>query len=219
MIKKTNDGSETIYSQEFNQTYHSETGAIDESLHVFIKNGFNYFHQKEITIFEVGFGTGLNAFLTFIETEKQKIKVNYITVEKYPVEPKFISKLNYHTFFDEKYHKIFEQIHSVEWGRTVILSDFFSIKKEKADFLNYNFENKIDLVYFDAFSFDSQPEMWSADIFTKIFNAMNNNSALVTYSAKGIIKQNMRTADFQIKRLKGAGNKWHMIRAKKGRFS
>lgn len=215
MIKQTNDGSQTIYSEQFKQTYHSTSGAIEESLHVFINNGFNFLQKQEITIFELGFGTGLNAFLTFIEAEKRGIKVNYITVEKYPVEQDYFSKLNYHKFFDKKYSKFFEQIHTVEWENNVVLNYFFNLTKVKADFLDFKFENNIDLVYFDAFSYDSQPEMWSVGVFTKIFKAMNNNSILVTYSAKGIIKQNMRAAGFKIKRLKGAGNKWHMIRATK----
>jgi len=170
MIKQTNDGSQTIYSEQFKQTYHSTSGAIEESLHV---------------------------------------------VEKYPVEQDYFSKLNYHKFFDKKYSKFFEQIHTVEWENNVVLNYFFNLTKVKADFLDFKFENNIDLVYFDAFSYDSQPEMWSVGVFTKIFKAMNNNSILVTYSAKGIIKQNMRAAGFKIKRLKGAGNKWHMIRATK----
>jgi len=215
MIKQTNDGSQTIYSQQFKQTYHSESGAIEESLHVFINKGLNFLNKKEITIFELGFGTGLNAFLSFMEAEKKKVKINYLTVEKYPVEQEFFLKLNFHKFFDKKYCNFFQQIHMAEWERDVALSQYFIIKKIKADFLEYKFDNKIDLVYFDAFSYSSQPEMWSEDVFAKIFEAMNNNSVLVTYSAKGIIKQNMRAAGFTIKRLKGAGNKWHMIRASK----
>ncbi len=215
MIQETKDGSATIYSQQFDETYHSISGAIQEANHVFIDAGFKFCTKKEITIFEVGFGTGLNAFLTYIEAEKQAVNINYITIEKYPIKQEFVEKLNYYTFFEKKYKEIFHKIHAVEWGSDVKISQFFSIKKINADLIKYNFEKRIDLVYFDAFSYNSQPEIWSIDVFEKLYKAMNNNSIIVTYSAKGIIKQNIRTAGFIIKRLKGAAGKWHMLRATK----
>lgn len=213
MIKTTKDGSHTIYNQQFDETYHSENGALQEANHVYINSGFRFLNLENITIFELGFGTGLNAFLTLLEAEKQQIKVKYISVEKYPLSSTEIEKLNYCDFFSEENKKKFDKIHELEWGREVVLNEWFTIQKEKKDFLEFIFDEKIDLVYFDAFSYNSQPELWSEQIFSKIFQAMKPNSVLVTYSAKGVVKQNLRAAGFEIQRLKGAGGKWHMLRA------
>ena len=211
----TKDGSKTLFSNRFQQNYHSLSGAVSESKHVFIDAGLKYMDKNELTIFELGFGTGLNAILTYIQAEKQNTKINYYTIEKYPVEISDAQKLNYDLFFNQKHLSVFEKLHNLEWNTKNILNKNFMFKKIKTDFLTYNFESKIDLFYFDAFSFDSQPLLWSADIFKKIYNSMNNNSILTTYSAKGVIKQNIRTAGFYVKRLKGFAEKWHMLRATK----
>ena len=214
-ITHTKDGSLTIFSKRFQQNYHSLSGAVSESKHVFIDAGLKYMKKNELTIFELGFGTGLNAILTYIEAENQGLKINYYTIEKYPIEIYKAQKLNYNLFFNKKYLSIFDKLHKSEWNTEHFLSENFTFKKIKADFLEYNFETTIDLFYFDAFSYDSQPLLWSENIFKKIFNAMNNNSVLTTYSAKGIIKQNLRNAGFSIKRIKGFAGKWHMLRAVK----
>ena len=215
MIETTKDGSKTLFSPKFQEHYHSISGAKLESEHVFINMGLNYIQKKEITIFELGFGTGLNAILTYIEAKRKNLKINYLAIEKYPVEIETALKLNYHLLSNNIQSSEFKKFHTIEWNKKYNFNEYFSLTKIKNNFLKYNFENKIDLFYFDAFSYNSQPELWSENIFTKIYKAMNFDGILTTYASKGIIKQNLKKAGFSIKRLKGAAGKWHMLRAKK----
>ena len=215
MVKLTNDGSDTLYSNRFKEHYHSTQGAVQESKHVYINAGFNFIEKDEIAIFELGFGTGLNAILTYIEAEKNRKKVNYITIERHPVEKTVIEKLNYTNFLNTKHQDIFNLLHKVEWERSHYIDENFIFRKINNNFADYNFDDKIDLCYFDAFSYNSQPELWTKEIFCKIYNSINPQGVLTTYASKGIIKQNLKDAGFTIKRLKGASGKWHMLRAVK----
>lgn len=212
-IRKTEDNSDTLFSSQFGETYHSIRGAYEESMHVFINAGLSQFEKSEINVFEVGFGTGLNAFLSLVFAETNKKKINYSTVEKFPVDIKIAEKLNFAGNFAD-YQQKFIKLHAVEWERVQSISDNFLLHKHKIDFIDFNFKNKYDVIFFDAFSFDSQPEMWSVENFKKIYSAMNKNGIFTTYSAKGIVKQNLREAGFEVKRLKGY-KKRHMLRAKK----
>jgi len=219
----TADGSHTIYNQEIDEHYHSINGALAESIHIFINAGFNYFCQhlniKSINIFEVGFGTGLNTILTLIEAVKQNINVNYFTIEKYPINNEDAKKLNYFDFIEPEFKTYFNQIHEVEWNKMVKINSNFNLFKIENNLINFNFEtvstNNFDLIYFDAFSFEKQPELWSQLIFSNIYNHLNINGILLTYSAKGIIKQNLRAVGFEVKRLNGPKGKRHIIRALK----
>ncbi len=211
-ILETEDGSKTFLSKNFNETYHSVKGAVGESMHVFINAGLNFIDKKQINVFEVGFGTGLNAILTYNEALKSKKSISYITIEKYPIERSIIEKLNYNILSSSE--NVFYDLHSSEWDKKIKINDLFSFKKIKADFTEYEFAEKFDLIFFDAFSYDTQPEMWSLKIMSNIFNALNKNGVFVTYSSKGIIKQNLRSAGFEVKRLQGY-KKRHILRAVK----
>lgn len=209
-IIPTADGSSTIINELFGQTYHSVNGAFSESLYVFIKNGFRKFSQNKISIFELGFGTGLNSALTCLEAINSKIYVDYFTIEKFPVDIETIKKMN----FEVQIKQILVLIAQTSWNELVSVNDFFKIKKINDDFLTYKFEKKHDLVYFDAFSYDICPQLWTSDIFIKIYNNLNKNGTLVTYSSKGIVKENLRKAGFEVKRIPGF-KKHHMLIAKK----
>ena len=211
-IIKTEDGSNTFLSENFNETYHSIKGAVGESMHVFINSGLNFINKKQINIFEVGFGTGLNAILTYNEALKSNKIVNYVTIEKFPIAQNIIENLDYSILSSNR--NIFYDLHNSEWNKTLKIDNLFSFKKIKADFTLYEFAEKFDLFFFDAFSYDTQPEMWSLDIMSKIFNTLNKNGVFVTYSSKGIIKQNLRNVGFEVKRLQGY-KKRHIIRATK----
>ncbi|PLX22682.1 MAG: SAM-dependent methyltransferase [Marinilabiliales bacterium] len=212
-IKSTEDNSHTIYSARFNENYHSMHGAIAESLHVFIKSGLNYCQLKSIKIFEVGFGTGLNAFLTFLESAKKNLKIDYTSIELYPVDDSLIKALNYNTIISKDHTQIFNLFHSTEWNKKAVLSENFSLTKIKYDFNLHQFNDYYDLVYFDAFSPDTQPQMWSMENFTKTYQALNKKGILTTYSSKGLVKNNLRNAGFKVYRIPGPKGKRHILRA------
>lgn len=214
-IRKTDDGSQTIHSEQFNENYHSTFGALSESKHVFIEAGLNYSKLKSISIFEVGFGTGLNAILTYIEGKKRNLKINYTAIELYPVNIKQIGDLNYHQFFQKSDYNKFALMHSTEWNKKVDIASHFTLTKIKSDLTNFNMSGNYDIIYFDAFSPGTQPEMWSFEIFKKIYDSTNQNGILTTYSSKGLVKNNLRSAGFKITRLPGPKGKHHIIRAEK----
>ncbi len=212
----TQDGSPSIFSDIFGESYHSCTGAIQESQYLFIDNGLSYFinnhkDKKTINIIEFGFGTGLNTLLTTLSIEKFSIenrpKIYYDTLEKYPLQEDEYKLLNYGN------NSIFNDIHTSVWERYNEITDNFFLRKVKCDFLEYNFDKKIDIVYFDPFSPNTQPQIWGIEIFSKIYSAMNSGSIFITYSSKGIVKQALRDVGFNVKRIKGAGNKRHSLLA------
>jgi tRNA U34 5-methylaminomethyl-2-thiouridine-forming methyltransferase MnmC len=214
-IHKTDDGTPTIYSEQFNQHYHSTFGALNESMHVFIEAGLDYCSLNNINILEVGFGTGLNAILTYIESKKRNLKINYTTIELYPVDIRIIEKLNYHEIFINSQYSKFMLMHNAEWSTKVLIDTNFSLTKIKTDLTTFNIPANYDIIYFDAFSPDTQSEMWTPDIFKKIYNATKPSGILTTYSSKGLVKNNLRSAGFKVTRLPGPKGKHHMVRAEK----
>jgi tRNA U34 5-methylaminomethyl-2-thiouridine-forming methyltransferase MnmC len=212
-IVKTSDGCDTIFNSEIGEHYHSVNGAYEESMHVFIKNGFQYCKKKHINIFEVGFGTGLNSILTFLEAQKSNVSVNYFAIEKFPVGKNIIEKLNFSDYLNSENLETFHKLHSIEWERSIKISSNFSIHKINSNFVDYEPLFNIDITYFDAFSYEKQPEMWTSENFKKIFQATNNEGILTTYASKGIIKQNLREVGFFVKRLPGINGKRHIVRA------
>lgn len=217
VIIKTDDNSETIFDEELQEIFHSKKGALSESNHVFINKGFNYLSNRydDLNIFEVGFGTGLNAILTLIESEKRNINVKYHSIEAYPLDSEIWQKINYKSFLPNEYEHIFYKLHSLDWNKEFKLTSNFLFKKINFNFEEYLFDCNYDLVYFDAFSPDKQPILWTYEIFKKIYDTLNNNSVLVTYSAKGDVKRNLQKAGFIVEKLEGALGKREMIRAKK----
>ncbi|RUT73072.1 tRNA (5-methylaminomethyl-2-thiouridine)(34)-methyltransferase MnmD [Ancylomarina longa] len=212
-LKTTEDGSHTFYMPELGEHYHSTHGAIQEAIHVYINAGFNYSDKDPIHILEIGFGTGLNCFLTLIEAMKQKRKVNYHSIELYPLEQKEVEKLNYAAQANQEYEKYFAAIHKADWDKTVEISSNFYLKKIKGDLLEYAFTDHYDLLYFDAFAPDIQPKLWTKDVFDKLYQSTKSNAILTTYSTKGIVKQALRAAGFEVKRLPGPPGKHQMLRA------
>jgi tRNA U34 5-methylaminomethyl-2-thiouridine-forming methyltransferase MnmC len=214
-IVNTDDGSNTILNQEIDETYHSTFGAISESDHVFIKNGLEKVDISSINVLEIGFGTGLNAFLSAIYAQSKETIINYCSLEKYPLESSIINKLNYSSNLG--FPEIFNKLHQAEWDNVVQICPFFKLCKLNQDLIHFNFDQieKPDLIFFDAFSPKKQPEMWHVDIFKKIHDIMNLNGILVTYTASGIVKNALRDAGFNVKRLKGPPGKHHMVLARK----
>lgn len=212
----TNDGSTTIRIPDWDENYHSTHGAIQEAKHVFIKNGLDLFqNQSEIAILEIGLGTGLNAFITFLET-LNKEKVNYVGVEAYPVSAEEVSLMNYVSELKaEKFESIFKKLHTSNWEIKTQLTACFNLTKRKQFFQDIQDKNQYDLIYFDAFGFPLQPELWNETIFKIMFDALLPNGVLVTYACRTSIKNAMLTAGFSIEKLPGAPGKREMLRATK----
>jgi tRNA U34 5-methylaminomethyl-2-thiouridine-forming methyltransferase MnmC len=215
-IVVTADGSKTLQMVDWQEQYHSMHGAIQEAYHVFIKNGLALFKDREISILEIGFGTGLNAFITFLEANSRGLQVHYHGVEAYPVSQEeavgmeYVSALKAH-----KYAAVFDQMHRSSWEHKKVFSAFFSLVKKKLKFQEITDQNCYDLIYFDAFGYRVQPELWSEDIFLKMFIALKPGGVLVTYAAKGSVRRAMIAVGFVVERLEGPPGKREMLRAKK----
>jgi len=215
-IIATDDGSVTIFLPEMQETYHSKFGAIQEAKHVFIQNGLHLKQGQPIAILEIGFGTGLNAFITFLESFTNKQYIDYTGVEAYPVAQEHSALLNYVTQLQAPTHlETFNEMHNSAWGATINLSEYFTLTKRKQFFEDIDDLNKYDLIYFDAFGYPSQPHLWSEEIFFKMYAALKPEGILVTYACRSIIKNNMRAAGFTTTKLTGPPGKREMLRAVK----
>lgn len=216
-IIQTRDGSTTIHIEEWDECYHSRFGAIQEAQHVFIKNGLSLFENKSISILEIGFGTGLNAFITFLESQKLNQNIEYFGIEAYPVSADEVILMNYVSELNaENESEIFKKMHNCNWEEQIVLrNDFFLTKKQKF-FAEIEDVGKFDLIYFDAFGYTVQPELWSTEIFQKMYNALKSKGILVTYAARGVIKRSMIQVGFAVEKLEGPPGKREMFRAKKG---
>jgi len=213
-IITTSDGSKTIHIVEWNEQYHSKHGAIQEAYHVFIKSGLSLFKNRPISILEIGFGTGLNALITLLEAKKQELKITYTGVEAYPVATNELEQLNYISELKaEMVSEEFQSMHQCKWESDVPITEGFVLHKLQKDFRDLRFENSFDLIYFDAFGARVQPELWTEDIFAKMFRALKVNGVLVTYSAKGSVRRAMQAVGFIVERLPGPPGKREMLRA------
>jgi tRNA U34 5-methylaminomethyl-2-thiouridine-forming methyltransferase MnmC len=214
-IVRTADGSHTLFVPELNEHYHSVNGAVQESEYIFIKNGLESCTADPVNIFEAGFGTGLNAFLTALKITDSSITVNYTAIEKYPLTGSVIEALNYPLYAGENGVKLFNAIHSAEWGDFYPVSNNFHLRKINLDLISEAITGCYELIYFDAFGPDKQPEMWSKEVFGKISAITAKNGILVTYSAKGEVKRILRQVGFEVSLLPGPPGKRQIIRAVK----
>ena len=214
-IIQTKDGSTTIHLPEWNESYHSKHGAIQEAYHVFIKNGLSLFEAKPIVVLEIGFGTGLNCFITYIESKKYKQRIDYVGVEAYQVEMDEAMQMNYSKEISGSDAAVFKKMHECSWEQQHKLSDNFTLTKRKQFFQDINDKNAFDLIYFDAFGFRVQPELWSEAIFSNMFKTLKPNGILVTYACRTSIKNAMLSAGFSVEKLPGAPGKREMLRASK----
>ena len=215
-IIQTLDGSTTIQLTEWNECYHSKHGAIQEAKHVFIKNGLSLFENQEISILEIGFGTGLNAFITLLEAEKMQQTIDYVGVEAYPISADEVLNMNYVDELQAVQESIlFDEMHESNWEEKIVLNANFTLTKRKQFFQEIVDENKFDLIYFDAFGYRVQPELWSTEIFRKMYTALKANGILVTYAARGVVKRSMIEVGFTVEKLAGPPGKREMFRARK----
>jgi tRNA U34 5-methylaminomethyl-2-thiouridine-forming methyltransferase MnmC len=215
-IKTTSDGSATLFVPELNEHYHSTNGAVQESMHVFIRSGLNEIKNEEIKILEVGFGTGLNALLTLIKCNVDQ-KVEYHAVELNPLEWSLIKKLGYGEYLNltENQALLFKEIHQVRWDTSEWIDPVFCLRKINAAISDFEPAGNYNLIYFDAFAPEVQPDMWSQEVFRKMYNSLSEGGILVTYCAKGEVRRCMQTSGFMVERLPGAPGKREMLRGRK----
>lgn len=211
-IIKTLDGSTTIHLPDWDECYHSKNGAIQEAYHVFIKNGLSLVEGRTISILEIGFGTGLNAFITLLEAKKNNLSIDYTGVEAYPVEKEEVIEMNYlQELKAEEFEVEYKKMHDCTWEEKHVFNDNFSLTKRKQFFQDIQDKNTFDLIYFDAFGFRVQPELWSTEIFRNMFEALKDNGILVTYAARGAVKRSMQEVGFIVKKVPGPPGKREMM--------
>jgi tRNA U34 5-methylaminomethyl-2-thiouridine-forming methyltransferase MnmC len=214
-IVLTEDGSHSVLHPELHETYHSIHGAIQESEHTFIGAGLRQCKQSSLNILEIGLGTGLNAFLTLIEIGKTRQKVFYTAVELYPISPESAASLNYPDLIAKDKKNIFYLLHTSPWQKYMSLTRDFDLYKIQEDFTKLRLTEMYDLIYFDAFSPEKQPEMWTNERFQMLYDCCNPNAILTTYCAKGAVRRALQTAGFSVERIPGAKGKREMLRARK----
>lgn len=219
-LRLTDDGSMTLHSKIFGVTYHSAFGAVEESLHVFLCAGFHRMilnDVKQLDILEIGFGTGLNALLTLIETIKnQNLIVNYTAVEAYPVEDKILDQLQYMEYLKmPQMQDHFDEMHQAKDGESISIKNFH-FKRLTKKFEDLTKKNRYNIIYYDAFAPTTQPELWELPMMQKMYNSLKHQGVLVTYCAKGSFKRSLKASGFTIEALPGPGKKREMTRAWKG---
>ena len=209
----TKDGSHSIYVPELDEHFHSVNGAVTESMHVFINAGFKQLEKNDIRVLELGFGTGLNALLTLIEASNSGKSIQYTGIEKYPLEQEVTGSLNFESVTNSPSTGFLNLIHSSPWGEEMSINPHFILKKLEYDMQELNLVDEFDLVYFDAFSPEKQPELWTKRMFSRIYLSMRQNAILTTYSSKGLVRRNMQAAGFRVEKIPGPLKKWEMTRA------
>ena len=214
-IRITGDGSHTLYVQALDEHYHSRFGALTESKHIFIDAGLASLNSKKISILEVGFGTGLNALLTAMHASDNQVTVNYVTLEKYPLDTSLLSRLNYSLMTGTGGRELFDAIHNAPWEKSVTLTPWFTLEKRMMDLTSMSVEGLYDLVYFDAFGPDKQPEMWTREVMQKVTAVTHPGTVFVTYSAKGTLKRILKDFGFEVTLLPGPPGKRVITRAVK----
>lgn len=213
-LEQTADGSYTLYVPELDEHYHSVKGALTESQHIFIDMGLKHSPVPSPRILEIGLGTGLNCFLTLLTAAETQRNIHYTGIERFPLNLEVIQKLDYPSLINQGHEDDYYAIHEAPWGENVTLSPWFTLHKIEGDFTNYTFENGYDIIYFDAFAPEKQPEMWEQSLFNGLYNALNKGGILTTYCAKGVVRRMLQTAGFIVERLPGPpGGKREILRA------
>ncbi len=220
IVYTTKDGSHTLYVPEMDETYHSRNGAIEESLYVFIDKGLKTFVAQNpdfdtIHVFEVGFGTGLNAIFTFITAQQLNINVVYHSIEAFPLPVNLLTQLNYTNGLMELEKNVFEQMHVAEWDMPFVINQHFTLVKYHAKLENFDatqLQSSIHVLYMDAFAPNKQAELWELPMFEKLYYLLSAKGVLVTYTSKGDVKRAMQQVGLSVEKLDGPPKKRHMLR-------
>ncbi len=217
---KTEDGSTTYRMEDLKENYHSLNGAITESHFVYITEGFNFWTQKnkdrECNILELGYGTGLMTYMSFLEADRMNRFINYTSLEPYPLTIEEVNLLNYDQFFENsKDLMTFNKFSTISWEETHKVSPHFRITKKKICFEDYKSQKFFDLIYYDAFGAHVQPELWEPELMKKCYSLLNPGGAWVSYCSKGSVRRGLKEVGFSVYRLPGPPGKREMLRAVK----
>lgn len=220
-LQKTADGSSTIVSNKFGASYHSTHGALTETLHVFVKNGLSHFvestSQKSVRIFEMGFGTGLNAIASAIYAIENDVAIKYVASEIYPLPLESLGQITEELDhrFGRDISALFESLHTIPSGGLHQICPNFSLEKIYLDFFEVQICDEFEIVYYDAFGPGIQAELWSIQAMQKAAKLLKKGGFLVTYCAQGAFRRHLRTLEFEIEKLAGPPGKREMTRARK----
>lgn len=217
-IITTQDGTPTIRLSDVGVTYHSRYGALQESKHVYIEAGLFYksITKKQLNILEVGFGTGLNTLLTCLESNRLKLDVKYTALDNNPLTEEIFTAINYANYLDAPHaHEVFLKLHQCEWESWQVFSETFSLLKKQVDAQHWLNENSYDLIFYDAFAPDTQPELWTEQVMQNMYDSLLDGGILVTYCAKSAFKRALKNAGFRVEALPGPPGKREMTRALK----
>ncbi len=216
-IIKTADGSSSLYLPQWDENYHSRHGAIQEAYHVFIRSGLDLFKKgSKLRILEMGFGTGLNCFISFLESQKRDLQIEYVGLEGYPLDVGLIEKLKYPEALKAlDFAAFYNDMIASEWDTPVKISEGFELLKKEMMFEKFHGAQNFDLIYFDAFGARVQPELWTETIFSKMYASLRPGGILVTYSAKGSVRRALQAVGFEVERLPGPPGKREMLRGRK----
>jgi tRNA U34 5-methylaminomethyl-2-thiouridine-forming methyltransferase MnmC len=208
------DGSSTLLSNNYGVTYHSRHGALQESEHVFIKSGLDFIKEdkNEIHIFEMGFGTGLNAYLSLLYALRNNLNIQYTSFELHPLPRDLVKQLNYTELLPE-HANLFQLIHDIDWNKMQKLHPNFSINKVERNILDFSYEETFDVIFYDAFAPETQGKLWEAPIMEKMYQSLKNDGVLVTYCAKGVFKRTLKAIGFEVQSIPGPPGKREMTRA------
>lgn len=215
LIEETEDGSHTLYVPDLNEHYHSTHGAIQESNHIYINAGLKYLSKQNISVLEIGFGTGLNAYLTLLESNKSKVNIDYWGLESRPLSSCITNRINY-PYLLQQDRVLFDDLHECEWGSLNIISAQFSLCKLKIDITSpelFSVSGMFDVIYYDAFAPDKQEKVWAIEIFDFLFKHTSKGGVLVTYCAKGEIRRRLQQVGYRVERLSGPKGKREILRA------
>jgi tRNA U34 5-methylaminomethyl-2-thiouridine-forming methyltransferase MnmC len=214
----TGDGSHTFYVPGLDEHYHSTHGAVAESMHVFIRNGLSHLTAARLTVFEVGLGTGLNALLTALAAIERNISVTYYAIENNPVDPGITEKLNYPDLLSKagnESHDIFRAIHQAPWEQLTRIHSCFCLYKIQGDIHDFKPHFNYDLVYYDAFAPEKQPDMWTPELLHRLIIHLNQGGIFTTYCAKGSVRRLLKENGLMVERLPGPPGKREMLRGVK----
>ena len=229
-IELTADGSHTLFVPSMDEHYHSVNGAKTEAEHIYINYGLRESCASTLHVLEIGFGTGLNAFLTLIEAQKLQKKTIYTSLELYPLPLEKVQKLNYPDVIYPEFASLYYNLHRVIWNEPCEITPDFSLLKVNIDFTHIAHPDEsakwslgksgnqlvsYNVVYFDAFAPEKQPEMWNQELFDAIYASMSHNGILTTYCAKGVIRRMLQSSGFTVERLPGPPGKREVLRATK----
>ena len=217
---KTEDGSMSFRIEKLNETYHSKNGAITESQFVYIQRGYSYWNEinkkGDCKIFEMGYGTGLNAYLSYLESQKHNNRTYYTSLELFPLSVKEIACLNYDKFFKTQQEILtFESFSKIEWEIGQDLSENFNLLIKKLDFKKLEEIKKYDIIFYDAFGYHAQPELWSMKYIQKCYDMLFSGGIWISYCAKGSVRRALEKSGFEVERLPGPPGKREMLRALK----